>query len=273
MRSTIVPAGLLVVGCLWGQSASPPLTFEVASIKRGAPDAQGFYLQLQPGGGLKVVAATLKNLLAFAYSLREFEISGGPEWAGSDRFDISARAGSPTVSPGATGNPPQTTDGRRLAQEARERVKTLLAERFQLTVHRESREQNVYVLVVAKTGPKFGEAKPDSGNLVRGRAGSITGQGVAIQMLVVNLSNQLGRPVLDRTGLAGKYDFKLEWTPDSTRLGLAAVPTGSEGPMPAEPVYPSLFAALQEQLGLRLESQKAAVEMLVIDHVDKPSEN
>jgi uncharacterized protein (TIGR03435 family) len=265
MKSAIAPVGLLVLSGLHAQPAPAPLSFEVASIKRSAPEAPGFFLQIRPGGGLQATGATVKNLIGLAYGLREFQISGGPKWADSDRFDINARAerSSASETPAANGS------------ELRERVKSLLAERFQLAVHSENKEQDVYALVVAKNGPKFHETKSESGRSIRGRRGSITGQGTTMQLLAVNLSNQIGSPVLDRTGLPGNYDFKLEWTSDLGRGsgsigGSAAEP---EPPLASDPEGPSVFAALQQQLGLRLERQKGSVKVLVIDRLEKPSEN
>ena len=251
------PVSMLVWWGLCAQTASAPLSFEVASIKPSAPDAPGMFVQPQPGGGLRVTGATVKNLIAIAYNVREFVVSGGPAWIGSDRFDIEAR----------TEHSAAPTNQRQVIVEIRTRLRSLLAVRFQMAVHNETKEQNVYALVLAKNGPKFHEATPESGSLIRGRQGTITGQGTGMQMLALNLSNQLGRPVLDKTGLTGKYDFKLEWTPDA---GLT--PSSQPATVP-ELGGPSLFAALQEQLGLLLETQKGKVEMLVIDRVEKPSEN
>ena len=251
--AVLVSAGWSV----WAQPAPAPLTFEVASVKPSGPDVPGMFLQPLPGGNLRMTGATLKNLIAFAYSVREFSISGGPDWASYDRFDIDARAGK------AEGT----------AQQIRERLKALLAERFQLVTHTESREQNVYALVVAKNGPVFREAKPDSGSRIRKQGSTITGAGVGIPMLVINLANSLNRPVLDKTGLTGKYDFKLEWSPDAL-TGSSSIPAaGRDDLIAPDPTGPSLFSALQEQLGLRLEAERAMAEILVIDRVARPSQN
>ena len=246
---------VLTLWNLQAQTAPVPLTFEVASVKPSAPDVPGFFFQPQAGGNLRITGATLKNLIAVAYNAREFAISGGPGWGNSDRFDIDARVGSSSSTP----------------QQIRERLKALLAERFQLAIHTESKEQNVYALIVGKNGPKIHEAKPESGPMIRKRGASIIGEGVGVQMLVMNLANSLDRPVLDKTGLTGKYDFKLEWSLDADKGSAAAA--GADAATAPEPTGPSLFSALQEQLGLRLEPQKAPVETLVIDHVARPTEN
>jgi uncharacterized protein (TIGR03435 family) len=162
----------------------------------------------------------------------------------------------------------------------RERLRALLAERFQLTLHRETKEQSVYALVVAKGGPKLqqGQAKEATGPrgpMMRMGRGELSGQGVELEMLTRTLSSQLGRTVIDRTGLKGNFDFKLTWTPDPGQSAgpPGGLPAGADAPPPPDPNGPSVFTALQEQLGLRLESQKGPVEMLVIDRVEKPSEN
>jgi len=162
----------------------------------------------------------------------------------------------------------------------------LLADRFQLTLHRETKEQSVYALLVAKNGPKLQESQTKDGQAKEGTGprgpmmrmgrGELSGQGVALDMLTRTLSSQLGRTVIDRTGLKGNFDFKLTWTPDpgqSAGPPGGGPPPGADAPPPPDPNGPSIFTALQEQLGLRLESQKGPVEMLVIDRVEKPSEN
>ena len=170
-------------------------------------------------------------------------------------------------------------------------MQMLLADRFKLKVHQETKELAIYALIVAKNGPKLHEAKPGdtypnglkgpdarsgAGMMFGGREG-LTAQGVPIANLVRHLSLQLGRTVIDKTGLAGKYDFTLKWTPDEIRSSMFKGPE-SGPPGPASTAFsdssgPSLFTALEEQLGLKLESQKGPVEIVVIDHVERPSEN
>jgi uncharacterized protein (TIGR03435 family) len=133
--------------------------------------------------------------------------------------------------------------------------------------------------VIGKNGFKLQESDtkgaPGPRGMMRMGRGQFTGQAVQLRMLTQALSSQLGRPVIDRTGLTGSYDFKLEWTPDPGQSGPfgGGGPPGADAPPPPDPNGPSLFTAVQEQLGLRLESQKGPVEMLVIDRVEKPSEN
>jgi uncharacterized protein (TIGR03435 family) len=237
-----------IVGGLFGQ----PQAFEVASIKPSAPDVPGMFPRYLPGGGLRITGASLKNLISMAYGVRPFQISGGPDWVNNDLFDIEARSGSAEVAPPT--DPAKAAEYQRLANE---RLKTLLADRFQLSVRQETREQPVYALVVAKDGPKFREST-EARPFIRGGRGTVKGQASSMIMLALNLSSALGRPVINKTGLPAKYDFELTWQP---------------GDLNADPTAPSIFTALTEQLGLRLESGKGPVEVLVIDRAEKPSAN
>jgi len=285
MTRTSVGACLAVLTAvgLCGQSGTKPLTFEVASIKPNTGDDHRFFIQIQPGGGLRTTGSTLKMLLTLAYDVREFQISGGPGWINTERYDITAKSEHSPEEENLQGDPRKMSEEQRktVGEQMRERLRALLADRFQLVLHRESKEQSVYALVVAKGGPKLqqSEGKEGSGpkGMMRMGRGQLSGQGVALQMLTQSLSSQLGRPVIDQTGLKGNFDFKLEWTPDPGQSGGGpfggAPPPGADAPPPPDPNGPSIFTAVQEQLGLRLESQKGPVEMLVIDKVEKPSEN
>jgi uncharacterized protein (TIGR03435 family) len=280
MWATTVGACLAMLASagLFGQSGTP-LTFEVASIKPSGSDPHQVMIQSQPGGGFRATGTSLKMLLSVAYDVREFQISDGPGWINTDRFDIAAKAAT-----GATtlpDDPAKMTEEQRKTNgdQMRERLRALLADRFQLTLHRETKEQSVYALVIGKNGFKLQESDtkgaPGPRGMMRMGRGQFTGQAVQLRMLTQALSSQLGRPVIDRTGLTGSYDFKLEWTPDPGQSGPfgGGGPPGADAPPPPDPNGPSLFTAVQEQLGLRLESQKGPVEMLVIDRVEKPSEN
>jgi uncharacterized protein (TIGR03435 family) len=221
-----------------------------------------------------VTNATLRILLTLAFDVRDFQISGGPGWIGSERYDINAKAERSASSESVPEDPRKMTDDQRKTnqEQMRQRLQALLAERFQLAIHRETKEAPVYALVVGKNGPKLQESKEGGPRLMMGR-GQLNGQGALMEMVATVLSNQLGRPVLDKTGLKGKYDFKLEFTPDP---GQAAGPFGGPGPdapPPPDPNGPSIFAAIQEQLGLRLDSQKGPAEMIVIDRVERASAN
>ena len=251
MKAVWAGAAVLFVsaGSGFGQQAASRLTFEVASIRASPPDVSGAVVRPLGGGGFRMTGATLKNVIAYAYGVREFLVSGGPGWVETERFDIEGRVGS---------SPSEADPAKDEQRERIERVRDLLADRFRLVSHRETREQPVYALVTAKGGPKFHESG-ESNSRIRMYRGTISGHAAAIGLLALNLSNALERRVIDKTGLSGKYDFELKWAPE-------AVP-------PADADPPSLFTALSEQLGLRLESQKAPVEVFVIDAVEKPTEN
>jgi uncharacterized protein (TIGR03435 family) len=194
-------------------------------------------------------ASSLRDLIEYAYSVRSEQISGQPGWALSVHYDLDAKAAG---------------EGILTTAQSREMVRTLLADRFQLKVHRETQEVPVYALVAGKSGPKF---KASETGATGGYSVRTTDKGLhmdapngTMEQLARQLSGTAGRPVQDRTGLTGHYVFTLDWFPADR------VP-------PPDLDAPSMFEALQEQLGLRLESTKGPVEKLVIDHVDRPSEN
>lgn len=277
----------LSVGCLgalwpiavFAQTPSPGPVFDVASIKPAPPDARGTSLLFQPPNGLKMKNAPVRMLIAFAYDVRDFQISGGPGWVSTERFDILANAGESPGAEKAADDIRQATDSQRTAKqdEMRARVRALLADRFELKTHVETREGSIYALVVAKNRAKLRDAvtRPDGRGGMQGGRGRLRGMGATVGMLVNFLSTQLGRPVSDQTALTGKYDFELEWTPDATQAGPLrdGLPPDLDNTPPNDSSGPTLFTAVQEQLGLRLVSQKGQVETLVIDSVEKPSEN
>ncbi|HUI77468.1 MAG TPA: TIGR03435 family protein [Bryobacteraceae bacterium] len=278
-RIIVIAACSWFASCaLWGQPVSAPLTFEVASIKPSAGEFRGTVIQAQPGGGLRVIGATVKALVAYTYNVRDFQISGGPDWVNSDRYNIVAK-------PQRSTGPEDLSDAlRSLSAEQRktyneqmgQRVQALMADRFHLMVHRETKEQPVYTLVISKNGSKLQPAAAsDAPGRIRMGRGELTGEAVQVQMLAAALANVVDRPVIDKTGLSGNFNLKLEWTPDPGQSpgNPGPPPAGAAAQPPSDPNRPSIFTALQEQLGLRLESDKGPVEMIVIDHVEKPSEN
>jgi bla regulator protein blaR1 len=265
---------ILLLTCLGFAQQQPTLTFEVASIKPADPDARGTSIQFMPGGGLKMTGIPLRGMITFAYDVRDFQVSGGAGWVGTERFDVMAQpehAGAQALDDLA-----KMTDLQRrtVRDQVAERLRALLADRFQLVVHKETKEQPIYALLVSKNGAKLKEPKNVGGrqgmSMNRGR---LEGFAAPLEMLSTTLSNAMGRPVVDKTGLTGKYDFVLEWTPDvGAGPGPQAFGDGATPPAPA-PGGPTIFTALQEQLGLRLESQKGPVQLIVIDRAEKPSEN
>jgi bla regulator protein blaR1 len=227
------------------------LEFEAASVKPSGPnDLRGATFQFTAGGGITVTNGDLKGLIEMAYEVRDFQISGGPGWVNSERYGITANA---------------PRDGADSIKNARLRLQTLLAQRFQLQIHHETRTLPEYALVVSKSGSKLERADASAKPMgIRTGCGEMTGTGATMSNLVMMLSRQLGRPVLEQTGLADTYNFQLHWTPDLGPCSgqVSDVATGS-----------SLFTALQEQLGLRLLSIKGPVEIIVIDHTEKADDN
>jgi bla regulator protein blaR1 len=279
--------GLLHATQSRGQSQDTAATspvYDVASIKPNKSGTNMVRLMFTPDG-LSATNGTLQMLINAAYRVENNQISGAPNWVNSERYDIEAKMDSSTAD-----------ELRKLSEDDRRDVRqrmlqALLADRFKLTIHRETKELAVFALVVAKDGPKFQEAKPGdtypngikgpdghggAGMMFMGREG-LTVQGIPIADLVRHLSRQLGRTVVDKTGLTGKYDFTLKWTPDERQApmfkGAEGSQPGTGGTAAPESSGPSIFTAIQEQLGLKLESEKGPVNILIIDHVEKPSEN
>jgi uncharacterized protein (TIGR03435 family) len=210
------------------------LRFEVASVRRGTPGRSGGGLQTG-NGRLLVENETLKRCIMGAFSVGPNQIVGWPAWLGTDTFHIEAKAEEP-VGDGAI----------------MQMLQQLLKDRFKLEAHRESRTIQAYVLSVAKNGPKL-EKSAGGGSTTENSRGRISARATTMDHFAQVLSRQMDFPVLNETGLDGVYDLTLEWTNADTG--------------------PSIFVALQEQLGLRLSSRKAAVDVLVIDHVERPTEN
>jgi bla regulator protein blaR1 len=259
------------------------LVYEVASVK---PDKSGdmrFKVMNSPDS--LTANTTLQMLIRLAYSVEDNQISGAPNWVNSDRYDVEAKMDSATAD-----------EVRKLSEEQEKSVRehmlqALLVDRFKLTIHRETKELPIYSLVVAKNGSKLEESKPGEpdkrgfktpdgrpavgGHFVRMGMGQLDGHSLGMTDIARLLSQQLGRTVVDKTGLTANYDFTLKWTPEEGQGPAFRGPEGSPGTgsTPAPESGPSIFTAVQEQLGLKLESQKGPVEILVIDHVEKPSEN
>jgi bla regulator protein BlaR1 len=233
-----------------------PKEFEVASIKPSAPGGRGIRVQIAPGGRLDAGNITVKFLIQQAYNVKDFQISGGPGWINSERYDLVAKAD------GDVGR----------MEQIRPLIQKLLADRFQLTIHRDTKELPIYALVVGKNGSKLKESAANGpGPQIRMGRGLINGQGMDMGMLANQLSQAIGRTVLDKTDLKGQYDIKLEFTPED---GPGRGPgDGPEAAPPPDTAGPSIFTALQEQLGLKLESSKGPVQIIVIDRIEKPTEN
>jgi uncharacterized protein (TIGR03435 family) len=225
-------------------------SFEVATIKPSSPDDQssGFHTM---GHRLFYENETMNALISFAYSVHSKQIGDAPDWFGKDRYDVK---GMPDV------------EGQPGLQQQREMLQKLLAERFGLKFHREKRDLSIFAVTIAKGGPKLAATKSDPDSLP-----DQTGNGNAGEQAWKFTNNSLNdfaslmqyfldRPVVDETGLKGKFDFLLKWTTDSSQ---------NTDPQAS----PGLFTAIQEQLGLKVEAAKGPAEVLVIEHVQRPSEN
>ena len=240
--------------CAFGQTA--PKSFEVASI-RVQPGPVGTINITTSGNRLKVAANMMAGLIMYAYDIKNYQLDRGPmpTVMGDTMYDIEAKADGDTV---------PTKDEFRLMMQS------LLADRFHLKVHRESKEMPVYALIPGKNGPKFKASAPDADPTAHVKAAGSNYQFYELLApketmddLANTLWNYVDLPVLNKTGLTGTYDIKLSYTPQF-KMGKGTEPDSNEL---------SVFTAVQEQLGLKLESQKATMEVLVIDHVEKPSEN
>lgn len=265
-----------VVGCIWlllglgasGQVVVPAAgaaklpVYEVVSIKPNKGESGGMSWQSTPSG-VRMVNVTLMTLVrASDFALRHAtndRIIGLPAWADKEHFDIEAKVGEEDV-----------TAFKKTNEEQRCLIMwRLLEDRFKFKAHVETREMPIYELVVAKGGAKMTPTKEadvkdeNFGGMSIGSSGSVTKaeyKGFEVSALADNLTQNLNHPVVDKTGLTGRYDFKLEWTPEDAPE------------MPGSTV-PGIFTAVQEQLGLRLDARKGPVEGLVVDHVEEPSAN
>jgi uncharacterized protein (TIGR03435 family) len=228
------------------QAPSPaPRTFEAASIKANTSGERRTSMRFLPGGRIEGVNRTLKLLIQVAYDVRPFQILGGPDWLGTARFDISATANADVSS-----------------AELRAVLRSLLAERFKLRVHHDTRDVPIYALHIVRPDGRPGPGLKPAAEGSRGfreREGSLGTDKTTMTELVKELTGYAGRPIVDRTGLRGDWQLTLNWTPD----GVDA----------ADPDLPSIFTAVREQLGLRLEATRGPAEMLVIDGAEKPTED
>ena len=287
----------LSMAALSAQTPSPstPAAFEAASVKRNS-EGGPFSLLFQPGGRFRATNVTAKMLIGAAYGtpqpLPDYQIAGGPKWLDTDRFDIVAKAaGDPP--PGQNGPPPAMF----------EMLRSLLADRFHLKVHYEVKDTPVFALMFArpdgKLGPQFRQTDVDCAALMRAAReggggppsppapgerpkcgarmfpGNLSAGAQTVTQIVNGLARlrDVNRQVIDRTGLAGAYDVDLVWTPDAGSLPSGDRPAGAPPLPPIDPNGPSVFTAVQEQWGLKLEATKAPINTLVIDAVDQPTDD
>ena len=241
--------------------------FDVAAIRQKNSDHTArSHIYSSPGdGSFRAINVPMKMLLQFAFGLPETRIFGGPEWLSSIKFDVDAKADS-TVDARMS-----TLSGDEAKLEKQKMVRALLADRFKLIYHMETRELPIYSLVQAKGGSKLQPSKSNGttvdswNNKIDVRGGDNT-----VALLAEELSKRLGRVVIDKTGIQGRYDILLSWTPDD---GTVSPSNAGSGISASADSGPSIFTAIQEQLGLKLESQRGPVQVLVIDNIDMPTAN
>jgi uncharacterized protein (TIGR03435 family) len=261
---TLAPAVRAQTQAPSATSIQPP-SFDVISVKpnKTSLGVHGLITTEFTADGFRGTNVPVHTLLLQAYGLHEGESFGEPAWANSEVFDIEAKVAGPDVA----------AFSKLDSDQLQAMLRQILAERFGLVAHRETRELPVYAMSVAKGGPKlkefvFDPAVPASarrGGGVQMSMGMIAAHECTIPYFLSMLSRQLGRTVIDRTGLTGNYDFTLRWSPDNSAT------SASEGAQ--ADTLPSIFTAVQEQLGLKLESTKAPASVLVVDHLERPSQN
>jgi uncharacterized protein (TIGR03435 family) len=240
-------------------AADAPLAFEVATIKLSNPDTPGKLFTMR-GRQVLTINTTLTDLIVFAYDLHAKQITGGPEWAGMQKFDVTGQPEAPGI--------PSIV-------QLRGMIRQLLTDRFKLAFHRDRRDMPVYAIVVGPNGHKLtkNDTNPNGlpGLVFRGLGVLPVSNATMADFAGVLQSAVLDRPVVDRTGLTGRWDFQIRWTPDESQFaGLGArVPPPTNDPN----APPGIFTAFTEQLGLKLDPSRAPVEVLVIDTIERPSEN
>jgi uncharacterized protein (TIGR03435 family) len=273
----VVALVLAAGGMALGQTPTlPTLTFDVASVKRNKSGETRIRFETPPGS-LTAINVPLRFVIRQAYRVPEARVLGGPTWLDTERFDIAAKA------PAGTG---------RTSDDIRQMLRTLLAERFALRLHTEDRNMPVYSLTLARAdgrlGPNLRPSTTDcadrKASVVAGRvqcgilvsqaptSASLRGGGATMAEFVRLLGDFLDRPLMDDAGLTGTFDLELQFAALRSALPGASVPGGLGVAGGADDI-PNLFTAVQEQLGLRLESRRAVAQVLVIDDVSEPSEN
>ena len=264
------------------KSASAQLpAFEVVSIKPDKSGSMGMRIMFT-SDGMSITGFPAHMLLREALGVSNNQIEGEPGWMNSDRFDIEAKVAAEDV--------PRLKTFKPLDRWAM--LLPVFEDRFALKSHHETKDLTQYVLVVAKSGLKMKEATPGDAyanglkgpdgkgggaGTMRMQPGEVTAQGLPISDLVRQLSFQFGTSVVDETGLTGNYDFDLKWAPDEMEGSMPRAPDGGQpgtnNPAPPPTTGPSLFTALEEQLGLKLEAHKEPTDVIVIDHIEQPSPN
>lgn len=247
LRRTLLPAIACTLAAVHTPpcAAQPPLEFDVASIKPTAAGPGNTTMGFDPGGTFRATGAPLNALVQMAYGVKDFQVSRGPKWADSESYDVYDIVAKPAV--GLTLN----------RNQLKVALQALLADRFRLKIHREIKDLPMYSLVVGKNGPKLTKNIDAPGPEATMGSGQLKGSKISMSILADLLAQLLDRTVRDDTGISGDFDVKLNWGPGKT----------------AEIDGPSIFTAIQEQLGLKLSAQKGPVEILIIDSAERPSGN
>jgi uncharacterized protein (TIGR03435 family) len=244
----------MISGVGYAEPAPSP-AFEVATVKLTGTSFAGKTVGMPPNGDLIIRGMTLRDVIQFAYGLHPNLIAGTSGWMEGERYDI---VGKPE--PGRLPS----------ADELKAMLRGLLADRFKLTFHRAFKETSAYVIVVAKTGPKMKERSlidTEASTSLSFEGARLPAKAASMPMLAEALMIVLDRPVIDGTGLRGKYDFDLAWMPEPDQFG------GHGSAVPSDANAPDIFTAIQEQLGLRLDSRKVPVQSLIVDHAERPAGN
>lgn len=261
----VLTAAALAVTSLHAQpaDAKAPVVFDVASVKPSPdPMVPGLIVHMPGERGYRGTNMPLMTYIRVAYQLREEQITA-PDWISHENFDVEAKAEKPST-----------------ADELHLMLQHLLEERFHMKIRRESREQAGYALVVDKGSSKMKDHDPeDKTSMPITGFGKHTATNVTMQYFAFYLSGEIGKTVVDKTGLSGHYDFEATWYPDNVNMATpmpGPPPGGGDVPMEMRavmPTGPSVFNALKEQLGLRLDQTKVPAEHLVIEHIEKLTEN
>jgi uncharacterized protein (TIGR03435 family) len=244
MRPALLAA--TICSAALGQQAAVPSAFEVATVKPAAPGAFGFSIDFGPDT-LTMRNVTLRIAIQSAYRLQKYQMSGGPKWVDSDGYDIV----------GKTGDSLRSMDSAQRNDRLRAMLRTLLTERFQLSMRHESKDVPAYSLSIVKGGFRLTKVEPGGPKQTYGTPDKLVASGANLTEFAALLAAKLQQPVIDHTGIEGLYNFSVQYAPEN---------------MPDSP-YPSLFTAIQEQLGLKLERAAAPAETFAIERVERPSEN
>lgn len=236
-------------------------SFEVATIKPSKPDDQRKAFIVTPDRHFQIINQPLSSIISFAYGVQVKQVVGLPPWADTDKYDIDGK-------PDGEGAPSD--------KQWRSMLQKLIVERFQFKTHRDKKEMSVYVLSVAKSGPKLTKSDGDPNGLpglfFRGKLGDLGVRNANMGDFCGLLQNAvLDRPVIDQSGLTGRFDFQLKWTPDDSQF--AGMGAKIPPPTDAADAPPNLYTAIQEQIGLKLDATRAPADVIIVDHVEKPSAN